>query len=528
MNVLLAAILMLQSTTATGSINGTVVRAGTSLQVPLESARVELSGGPGLPIVVRTDLHGRFAFASLLPGSYRLRVTKDGYLRQEYAKRASLVIKSEVPHKSVVFELELAPTMGGRVRNEFGEPIGNIMVTALRAGYATNGKKIFQALATTLTDERGEYRLYWLDPGEYILRAAFMPPVPTPGNPNNLVPRAVYAPTYYPVASDLANAQRIPLRADQDVLALDFQLKHAPAVYVRGTVSSRSSSRASDRPPVNTLVTLALAGDSASATPYTGKTDERGDFEISNVAPGDYTASAEISIGGQRYSAVKHIVVRDKDENNVGLMMSPGIEVPGRIALESGGPLDWSAIRIRLKSEDPFLESFSAAGVPSDGKFSVLNVQPGSYWLDVSGIPQDFYVKTERSDSLNLATSPLGILWDAPALLQIIIGIDAGRMSGSVVDSNSNAFAGAQVVLVPNLDRRDRPDQYRVTTSDEEGRFEIRGIPPGAYQLFAWETVEESAWRSSEFMTNYWTAASQFVVPANAAGTVQVPLIPAQ
>lgn len=528
MNVFFAAILMLQSTTATGSVSGTVARAGTSLQAPLDSARVELSGGPGLPIVVRTDAHGRFAFANLLPGSYRLSVAKDGYIRQEFSKRASIVIKSDVPHKSVVFELEPAPTIEGRVHNDFGEAIGNIMVTALKSVYAANGKKVFQPLASALTDERGEYRLYWLDPGEYVIRATFMPPAPIPGNPNYLVPRAVYAPTYYPAASDLTNALRIPLRADRDVLALDLQLNHAPVVYVRGTVSSRNSSRGSDRPPVNTPVTLALAGDSAGTAPYTGKTNERGDFEISNVAPGDYVATAEIMVGRQRYSAAKHVVVHDKDENNVALMMSPGIEVLGRIALESGAPVNWSATQIRLKSEDPFLESFSAAGVQSDGQFPVSNVQPGAYSLDVTGIPQDFYIKTERSDSFNLMTNPLGILWDAPAALQIIIGVDGGRMGGTVADANGQAFAGAQVVLVPNVERRDRPDQYRVSASDEDGRFEIRGIPPGQYQIFAWDNVEENAWRSSEFMTNYWTATPPFVVPSNGVGTIQVPLIPAR
>jgi len=122
-----------------------------------------------------------------------------------------------------------------------------------------------------------------------------------------------------------------------------------------------------------------------------------------------------------------------------------------------------------LKSEDPFLESFSSAVVQPDGKFPVLNVQPGSYSLDVSGIPQDFYIKTERSDSLNLAASPLGILWDAPALLQIIIGIDGGSMSGSVVDASSRAFAGAQVVLVPNVERRGRPDQKHTFDALHDG-----------------------------------------------------------
>ncbi len=460
MNLLLASLLILQSNSATGSIGGTVVQAGTSLQTPLESARVELSAGTGLPVVVRTDARGGFAFANLLPGSYQLRVTKDGFLRQEFAHRASIVIKPDSPHKPVVFELEVAPTIGGRVMSDNGAPLGNIMVSALRFVYGPTGKRTFKAEASALTDERGEYRLYWLDPGEYVIRANFLPPpIKTLGRPANLVPRSPYASIYFPGATDLANAQRVPLRADQNLLRMDFRLPRAALASVRGTATLRSPSHGSDPAPINTIVTLAMAG-LAGATPYAAKTNELGDFEIVNIPPGDYIASAETMVGRQRYAAAVRVVIRDRDENNVGLVMSPGMETLGRIALESGAPMDWAAVHVRLTPVDPDLESFSTAEVQADGQFAIRNVQPGTYSIDVSGIPRDLYSKEERSGTLNLKTSLLEIAWDFPAPLQIIIGVDAGRMEGTVVDPHGQSFAGAQVVLVPNIERRDQPGQH--------------------------------------------------------------------
>jgi len=252
-------------------------------------ARVELSSGPVLPLVARTDGLGRFAFANLPAGSYRLRVTKDGFIRQENAKRAPIVIRSGESHKPVVFALELAPTMAGRIQTEKGEPIADILVEALKAGYGQDGKRTFAVFASTLSDDRGEYRLYWVDPGEYVISASYVPVVKESGNAIQSAPRAVYAPTYYPNVSALANARRIVLKADQNNLTLDFRLVRAPVVSVRGSTTESNH-------PLATTVTLRMAGDATGTPRYTAKSNDLGSFEIRNVAPGSYHRGAIVDI----------------------------------------------------------------------------------------------------------------------------------------------------------------------------------------------------------------------------------------
>lgn len=521
MSFLLAAFMMFQSAPPTGSISGSVVLAGSQSQSPLIMARVELSGGPLLPQVVRTDGQGRFAFAGLPPGSYRLRVTKDGFLRQEYSKRAAIVIKPDTPHKEVMFALEPAPTMGGHVMSEFGEPIANIQVQALRAVYGPHGERTFAPLASTLTDDRGDYRLYWLDAGDYIISASFVPPIKTPGNPNEPVPQALYAPTYYPNASDLANAQRIPLRAGDNFLALDFRLVRVRAVTVRGSTSLRDTRRAT-----SITVRLNLAGDAAGTAQYATKSNDLGSFEIKSVAPGSYIATAESMVGTERYAASVQVIVRDRDENDVGLILSPGVQVPGRMTLDTGAAVDMSAAHVQLISTNPYLESFESATVQADGQFAVSRVQPGSYAIEAAVMPKALYIKVQRSGQTTLLGTPLAIAWESPPSLEIVLGTDGGRIDGAVADSAGKPFAGAQVVLVPNAERRARPDQYRVTSSDEDGKFDLRGIPPGAYQLFAWENVEERAWLNSEFMGKYLDLGTAITIAASAHAILQIPLIP--
>jgi len=70
-----------------GSIEGIVITRGTALEQLLPNARLELSEGPGTPIVVRSDAGGKFIFPNLAPGRYRLLLTEDGFIRQEYGQR---------------------------------------------------------------------------------------------------------------------------------------------------------------------------------------------------------------------------------------------------------------------------------------------------------------------------------------------------------------------------------------------------------------------------------------------------------
>jgi hypothetical protein len=62
------------------------------------------------------------------------------------------------------------------------------------------------------------------------------------------------------------------------------------------------------------------------------------------------------------------------------------------------------------------------------------------------------------------------------------------------------------MVLVPDADRR-RPDQYRAALTDGDGRFSLRGIPPGEYTAYAWDRIEPYAFLNSDFMARYAEAA---------------------
>ena len=51
-------------------------------------------------------------------------------------------------------------------------------------------------------------------------------------------------------------------------------------------------------------------------------------------------------------------------------------------------------------------------------------------------------------------------------------------------------------------------------------RFLLKGVPPGVYQLFAWQSIPDTAWLNPEYMSR-WEGRGQ-VVSMDAGGTVTV------
>src|SRR5207253_8653992 len=63
-----------------------------------------------------------------------------------------------------------AAALSGTVSGENGEPLGNITMRALRASYR-DGQRMLVPVQTAKTDDRGEYRFFWLTPGRYFVSA---------------------------------------------------------------------------------------------------------------------------------------------------------------------------------------------------------------------------------------------------------------------------------------------------------------------------------------------------------------------
>lgn len=140
--------------------------------------------------------------------------------------------------KSVTFKLTAAGVVAGRVRDSNGEPVGRVQVALLRTIYSINGQRNFSTVGSATTDDRGDYRIFWVQPGRYIVSGSSTYsglPIELLISSNSFSDRT-FPPTYYPGTSDPTRATTIDLQPGAEVAGIDFILTPPKAYRIRGKI----------------------------------------------------------------------------------------------------------------------------------------------------------------------------------------------------------------------------------------------------------------------------------------------------
>jgi len=159
----------------TGIITGFVTTAGSG--GPVRRARVTLSGGElrGGRSTLTND-EGRFTFAALPAGRFSMRASKAGYVDVPFgAKRPGrpgtpiqLADKQKLENANIA--LPKGGVITGMVIDESGEPAPGTQIRVMRFAMQT-GERTLQSAGQAQADDRGFYRVWGLQPGEYLVSA---------------------------------------------------------------------------------------------------------------------------------------------------------------------------------------------------------------------------------------------------------------------------------------------------------------------------------------------------------------------
>jgi len=539
-----------------GSVTGVVTTAMTGL--PVGGAVVKIMDEP--PSIappghesrsVTTGADGSFRFDGVEPQQYWVVANSQGYLPAEYGQRSATGtgMPFEVAAgQRVNVRLTIWPTsaISGHVVDADGDGVGRVQVLALRSVYQ-RGKQVLTIAQTVMTDDRGEYRMFWLAPGSYRVAARLWDPE-GPGMAVNIGPPRRFGtneqgtspfvsrraaangavveetdvPIYAPSTSDPQLARAVALGPGDNATDVDIQLvnNRVPARHVRGVyVGTDDPTRPGGLLFVQLLMVPRVQSPFATVAP--GSVRSGGTFDISGVAPGSYLLYARDG------TSVIPVEVGDADVDNLTLTQTAGIALKGQVSFDHGlaAPTRVNASEFQIQmSREPFLVGAPDGGprfnpAPSEnGAINLNAVAPGDYRISVrpygigpdgesmatgrqpSGNLANSYLKSVRLGNADVLAEGLHLLAPTQQSLEIVIGLNGAEVTGTAHENGRDAAPGVTVVAVPDGGNRGRSDLYRRATTDRQGRFSMRGLAPGDYTFYAWADIERGAWESPEYM----------------------------
>jgi Carboxypeptidase regulatory-like domain len=517
------------------AVSGIVLNDATG--TPMRHAAVTLStvGPEHLEALTFTESSGAFGFSAIPPAKYRLRVEMDGFEDAWFGAGNSkrppgiLTLAAGDLRYGITFRLRPLGSISGTVLDAEGDPVPNASVRLLRASWSRR-KLYYRNAGGANADDRGHYHLEDIPAGQYFVMAAhyFQPalvvrPEASAAQP---APQQMYAAEFYPDTTRLSAAAPVQVVPGKELDGIDFHLTTKPVVSLRGKVVVPG-----DVPAESTVNIAVFPEDIQGNLNQAAGSGARGpefSFELPNLTPGPYLLIARLSTAGRDYRVAERVDVAGPGQE-VALHLERAIDLSGRLDVEGNGQAG-GPFKVKLVSGDsPPVGAQPQAVVQPDGSFTIPNVVPGIWDIDVSPIPPGGYLKSMRLGDEDVLTEDMLVAPATHESLRIVVSTRGAVVTGEVTVPQGLARSPrASVLLAPCGKYEHVLSFYAVEAADDSGRFEFKGVTPGHYKLYAFEELEPQAYGDPNFLKPFENLSEAFDVLEGGHVSRQVQLIPAQ
>ena len=519
---------VLRSAVEPVAIRGRVIAADTG--APLARARVRVFPRLDSPAgSAATDAAGRYELL-VPPGRYTVEASKPAYMTLSFGQRRAfergtlVEVREGEALDDVDFVLPRGAVITGTVFEPFGEPAVDVRIRVLRYEFRDGGWRLERAGGGfgAATDDRGVFRVYGLPPGSYYVEAS-----PSTFRFSQRFERE-YAPTFYPGTTSIEAAQLVDVDAG-DEAAIDFPLTAVLTATVSGHVVDEYGRPAAGVPSVS-LIRDGTSGVAGSRT--SGRLEADGRFVIDAVPPGRYIAyAAETGAPGHARFATAEVTVSGERVDGVWLTLTPGASARGRIFFESQTAPGFApdAVQPFTMPRGDRLQFPVGRGighVNDDWSFEVRGMA-GPQLVRLAGLPAGWALRTVALAGRDITDTPIVFSRQMPTTgLQILLTDRLSNLTGAVRDAQGRPTTDYTAVIFPEeVNLRVFPSRFvRSARPNQEGEFEISGLPPAAYLAYAAGAIPRGAWTNLEYLAGIAPAAERFSLGDGESRRISLPL----
>src|SRR6202011_1394836 len=324
------------------SIEGAVLNAATGEALKKVNVVARPLGRPGSGAGAGAsavlDAAGHYKIEGIDPGRYTLMANRTGFVNQTYGAKGPnrpgtpLTLTPGQNMKDATFKLTPHGVVTGRVLDEDGDPMANVMLQCQRYVY-NRGKKQLMPAGGGNTNDLGEYRIFGLAPGKYYLSAQYRAMDFNPNVSNSRKDyEEGYATVYYPNSLTVDAAAPLEVAPGAQIRGIDVTLTKTRTIRIRGQVISG----ATNKPVRNASVSLNPREGSMAMMNrgFARGLDAKGNFELHGVMPGSYFVIAQIFEDNKQSIAKIPVDAGTSNINGVRIVVNPTPDLKGRVIVE--------------------------------------------------------------------------------------------------------------------------------------------------------------------------------------------------
>jgi Carboxypeptidase regulatory-like domain len=499
----------------TAVLSGTVVAVDTGAPIRRVQVRAMTSDGKDNQVAL-TDEQGRFELRELAGGRYTVMASRSGFVGLQYGQRrpnergTPVEVLPGQRLDKLTIALPRGGVIAGRVMDEFGEPLAEVQVQVLRSMMQGGGRRMMPAGRGDNTDDQGAFRIFGLQPGEYVVSATLRneSSMNMTGK-SGTGPEQGYAPTYYPGTPTVADAQRVSVGVGQEVTGVAFGLTPTRVARISGRVVGGTREGAQEfvslTPDEPLVGGFGMGGGGGPVQPD-------GTFEIGGVAPGRYILRTQPRgpRDGDTLVGMTTVTVAGADLAGIVLTLQrPGV-LRGVFEFEGGVPagVQPTQVRAQLVPADPASSRFFTTGPPSPTNADFTFAMQGlmAPVLVRANAPPGWYLHSVVHNGEDITDTPVPM---GPGVevrdVRVRLTQTVSTLSGTVRDERGQLVLDAAVVVFPADDAKWGFASRFVRTArpDTQGRFEVRTLPAHAnYRIIALQGLEDGQASDPEFLAS--------------------------
>jgi hypothetical protein len=435
--------------------------------------------------------------------------------------------------EGVDFSLPRMGSITGRILDDAGEPMGGVIVWAMRPIYVEGRRQLAVAAGGFEgTDDKGQFRLTGLAPGSYFIRAMTRETwtIVVDGTRQLMG----FSPIFYPGTANVREARSVEVAIGQQVRAADLTMIPARPASISGVALDSKGQPLAGRSAGLSIRLLGAArggvgggGMSMGSAPIAAD----GSFVFRNVPAGEYEVS--VTTGnvrtGDGETARSAVAIDGVDVDSVRLVTSAGWSASGRIVTEDGAPPAFPAVQMRVASQsidDARVGNAGVGGVRPDLTFTITAILGRARLMATP--PDGWMVKAIQREGRDISEAPLELKsGEQLADIDIVVTDRVTRVTGQLLDDRGAPVPnGTVVVFSDDAGRWGVGSRFvRAVRPDQDGRWEVKGLPAGDYLGIAVDYVEENLWHDPEYLESLRVHAQRFLLGEASAHALSLTVV---